>query len=227
MTKKIFIFNGSHNDRGKSEQYIDLLIEKLYKIYEKDLEIYRYNGKNLNMKMCIGCSGCFRTLKCQLDKQDGFNKIKERMEESDFIIFSSPVFLHNVNAKMKNFIDRVAYWTHLFHLRGKRGMVIASASSNGMTEVIEYLKKIMQYFGVSVVCSAKLSVFNNFFDSNIDLYVDKICRSLSGLEKYDTKIEDYFSIIQSAIRHQNSDSKEFQYWKKNEMIKAKKLIEVL
>lgn len=39
----------------------------------------------------------------------------------------SPVYMHNVSSGMKNFLDRIAYWSHIFALRGKNAMVIASA----------------------------------------------------------------------------------------------------
>lgn len=222
MTKKIFIFNGSRNLSGNSERYIDCLTEQLTASSKEDVIFHRYNGQNLKINTCEGCLGCFGQLRCHLDRTDDFDKVKQEIEDADFIIFSSPVFMHNVNATMKNFIDRLAYWGHIFKLRGKFGMIIVSASTNGIEIVEKYQKKILRFLGISVVCTAKLSIANNYFDEGITKYVKYILKSLNNSVEYDPQINPCFLAIQAGIKYQNSDNKEYQYWEKHNMLQAKK-----
>ena len=187
----------------------------------------KIESRNLNINTCEGCTNCFRLLKCHLDQQDNFNKIKEELEIADFIIMSSPVFMHNVNVSMKNFIDRLAYWSHLFHLRGKHGMVIASASNNGTDIVINYLEKILKYLGVSTICSAKLTQANNHFDSETSNFVDRIVKILDDPRYFDPTIDYYFTSMKMVMKLQDQAMKEYQYWQENKLFNYQSLKEYL
>ncbi|HOV13995.1 MAG TPA: flavodoxin family protein, partial [Spirochaetota bacterium] len=86
-----------------------------------------------NLKYCLGCSQCKENEeKCPL--KDDSIKIKREMEESDLLIFNSPVYSGNVSGLFKNFCDRF----HYLHFRpifySKKAMWLTVTSLNG-TEI--------------------------------------------------------------------------------------------
>ena len=155
VRKKIFAYVGVNNpERSYTVRFIQesvaLLREKM------DVELSLYTNRELPMENCQGCLSCFIYGKCILDSRDGLNRIKQEMQNADFIILGSPVYLHNVSGYMKTFIDRLSYWSHIFALRNKNGLVIATADCSGTYEVNEYLNKALTCFGCSVVGKIEL-----------------------------------------------------------------------
>ena len=142
---KVFGIIGSMN----GENSIEYQIAKKYFNTEKykDADIKIITADLLNVKYCRGCCSCFKNGICPLDSADDMKNIKKDLLEADLIIVSSPVYAHHVSGFMKNLIDRLAYWSHTFHLIGKRIIVCTSTSSSGSEYVISYLKKIMSALG--------------------------------------------------------------------------------
>lgn len=143
-----------------------------------------YFPEDLNLKACKGCSRCFSTNKCELDKLDKFNEIKEELLESDVIILATPVYAASISADMKLFIDRLAYWLHLMPLAGKIGVSVVTASNGYTIETNSYLTKIMESLGLCVVsnllCTTDLP---NMMESKV-FNEDIILREAKELIKY-------------------------------------------
>lgn len=86
--------------------------------------------------------------------------VKDEIMKSDIIIIISPVYLHNVSAYTKLFLDNFASWSHTMPLIGKIGMAISLSSDNGNKYVDEYLTKIMNYWGILTLPSVSICLSN-------------------------------------------------------------------
>lgn len=229
--KKIFVFVGTNRLYSNTMDYVGKLIQLIREDVEIDVDII--SGEQLDIRPCKGCLNCFINHFCPLDSLDGFNKIKEKMLEADFIIFASPVFLHNVTGCMKNFLDRISYWSHIFRLRGKNSMVIASAGSNGTKYVIDYLTKILNNFGCPVVEQAEIVEIEQYRDNLLKIRAEKICGYIDKPIKSNDYIEQCFSNMKSIMCCRgildNAEDKgaEYLYWEKNGMIFANSLEQVI
>lgn len=89
----------------------------------------------IKMEFCQGCLTCMKTGKCRLD--DGFNELRDTLNRADGIIWGSPTYAANVNAIMKNLIDRLGMFeVSTSSLGGKYMAGISAANSAGAAKKI-------------------------------------------------------------------------------------------
>lgn len=84
----------------------------LDKLTEMDINI-KYElltAGHVQINHCRGCWSCMRIGKCPLDEIDDVDFLKQKMVDSDFIIWGSPVYTMRVSGQMKTFLDRLASW---------------------------------------------------------------------------------------------------------------------
>lgn len=211
---KLYAYIASYNDNNSScFKYFNELIDKLKtKINIEKLIVH--SPDKYNIKNCIGCTNCFIKGNCLLD--DDMKNIKNYMIESDIIVLVSPVYAHNVPGNLKTFIDRIAHWSHLMHLTGKKAIIITVASNNGLNETEEYLKKILLYLGVSILDSIKIYTeaskvegINSILDVSASNISNRIQQKKYIIENMQ---ELYFKFLKENIYKLESDNFERNYW---------------
>lgn len=226
---KIFAYVSSY--RQKDSECL-LLIKKIIdnineEIDEKN-EIVIKTASSFTISECIGCLHCFHTGYCGI--KDDMECLKKELESSDLIIIASPVFAHNVTGNLKNIIDRLTYWVHLMHLKGKLGINIVVSSSNGNSFVSNYLSKIMEYLGISVL--AKISITYDIMSKEaINSVIDVESKNLiSKIRKKTYEItqqqEEYFSTQKWVIQNHPKNSFERKYWEEKGYLNKKNYREV-
>lgn len=148
MKKAIAIVGSPRKQKAVSYQICYSLLKEIKKqIDEFEYKIYCLNS--LKIARCKGCMQCFINGSCPI--KDDMNEIKKELLAADLIILASPVYMHNVTGDMKNFIDRLAYWSHLLRLVGKYGIVISVSSTNGNFFVKQYLNTVSDYWGIDII----------------------------------------------------------------------------
>lgn len=184
-------------------------------IYISDVIIRTPN--NTSIKECIGCTECFYTGTCNI--KDDLNLIKKEMLESDIILFSTPVFAHNVSGNFKIFIDRISHWLHVMRLSGKLGIPIVITSTNGGHEVLDYLERMMEYLGVSII--AKVAIANDNMTekatkSIIDVSSINIINNIKN-QKFiiSDRQELYFKLQKNKIINDPLEDFRKRYWEDN------------
>ena len=151
MKKKIniSIVKGSLNKFGDSSQIIEKLIQNFNDNEEEQFIFHQLNIENI--LNCKGCKHCFETGTCILDNNDNFYEVKNKLNMSKIIIFSTPIYVDNVSGMIKTFFDRMASWTHLMSLSGKLCILIITTQNSGIKEVSDYLYKVMTSLGLIIV----------------------------------------------------------------------------
>lgn len=144
---KVLIYSGSHNKKNSCCEYVARVLEN--EICSASIQTTYLNAAYLNIGYCIGCTECFRGKKCLVD--DDIKLLKRSMYESDLIVIISPVYVHQVPGSVKVMIDRLAYLTHLMPFIGKAGIAVSVSSTNGNSFVSDYLEKVMEYWGLTVL----------------------------------------------------------------------------
>lgn len=150
--KKILAISGS--PRGKKSTGYALISELFNKIKAREISINTeiVNLSECDIKMCKGCTKCFASCNTCMQFNDDIELIENKMLSSDVILFSSPVYAHAVTGTMKNFLDRISHWVHIFRLAGKYCMILSTSDSNGNAFIDRYLSDIAEYMGLSVIC---------------------------------------------------------------------------
>ncbi|MGL4990686.1 MAG: flavodoxin family protein [Sarcina sp.] len=231
---KIIAFIGSRRGK-KSSNYKVTKILLDYLVEQNDLlEVEIVTADELNLQICRGCINCFKTGICLLDQKDKFNELKYKMEKASLIVFASPVYMHSITGDMKNVIDRLAYWSHLFKLAGIPAVSIVGSSCSGNDETIMYLNKAMELIGLDIIKTISFTVDypskftdESFIKTELLNYSNEISRYLTGEKKVrgtDNQrkifkaLREQFKVIE-ASKYRNK-SIELKYWKETEMLQC-------
>lgn len=230
----IAIVNGSLNSNSKTIKYVNDFIYMLdQKLINDEVKINMIEQRRYKINACIGCSNCFTNGVCPLDSSDDMKIVKNILCNADIIIFSTPVYLKMVTSTMKQFLDRISYWTHLFKLHNKIGIIAITSASSGVNETNSYLIEVLSHLGISVVGT----LYNDLYASKkyTELEIDR----LSSLVKYlllnqevlsNDLLEYYFTgfkYFYNGLVENNKQDAEIKYWKDNGFITKGSYIQLL
>jgi multimeric flavodoxin WrbA len=146
---KITGISGSPNAGGNNEKLIDMALGIAEK---KGYETDRILLSRAKVLPCDDCGTCRKEKTCPVD--DDMAGICEKLEASDGIIVSSPVYFGNVTAQIKALFDRsILLRRNGFLLKGRVGGAIAvGGSRNGGQEfTINAIHSWMHIHGMIVV----------------------------------------------------------------------------
>ncbi|MCF8370303.1 MAG: flavodoxin family protein [Bacteroidales bacterium] len=108
--KKVLIFNGSPRKTGNTSALTQHFV-KGAETNTDQVELIQID--KLDLDYCLGCLRCNMIGKCGRPG-DAWQSISEKMDQSDVIVFASPIYFHHVTAQMKKLIDR---FRSLFHVQ--------------------------------------------------------------------------------------------------------------
>lgn len=146
---KITGISGSPNIGGNNERIIELALGI---VKEKGYQAEKLFLSKLKVMPCTDCGNCKKAKECPID--DDMQEIYDKLEESDALIVSSPVFFGSVSAQLKALFDRtILLRRNGFLLKGKVGGAIATGGSrNGGQEfTINAIHAWMHIHGMLVV----------------------------------------------------------------------------
>ena len=98
---KIFAINSSPRSRGQSKT--DLMLNQLVEgMRDAGARVEVVNLREKNIKNCIGCYTCWTKTpgKC-LHKDDMTHELYQKWQESDLVVYATPLYNYAVNATLK------------------------------------------------------------------------------------------------------------------------------
>jgi multimeric flavodoxin WrbA len=157
--KKLCILNGSPRKKGNTWYLSELLIEKLNKevISVNSLFIYDYD-----IKPCIDCRYCKKgSLECFM-KDDNMPLIYNFLENSEILVFATPIYWCGPTAKMKLLIDRLRPYYVNKKLAGKRAaLLMPAADGKKDTDLtIEMFKRIFAGLGIEYIDQISVEAYD-------------------------------------------------------------------
>ena len=145
---KIMTIMGSPH-KGNSLEITQRIESKLEQF--GDVEFEYIHLKDVNLRPCKGCFVCFIKGEDRCPLKDDKERISQKIEEADGVIFVSPVYSMHVSYLLKQFIDRFAYNFHRPRYFGKYAITVAVAGNVGLKETLEYLENCATTWGFDVV----------------------------------------------------------------------------
>lgn len=107
--KKITIINGLIDESHQNfEQDLDYIFER----YKDNIEFESFNIRDMNIKFCCGCFGCWVKTPGKCIQNDEMPKILQSIINSDLTVFLSPVQMGFVSANIKKVCDKLIPLVH-------------------------------------------------------------------------------------------------------------------
>ena len=140
---------------------------------------------NKNIKFCLGCDRCSEELNhyCVLDDYITNNVLEEIVKEED-IVLACPLYMGNINAILKNLIDRFNPFYHHQLVKGKNIYLIMTGEAskednkNEIDNIIEYFNVISGWFHFDFEFLDYFKGYNNIEENDYENKIDIIKRKL-------------------------------------------------
>jgi len=114
MGKKVTIINGSLRVDGNT----DVLLKELLKGTKKDdINVKQFVLRDRIIEGCKGCYYCYKHDNCAT--KDDMQEIHQELQNSDLLIFASPMYWWGVTGLMKTFVDRL----YLYYPKRNAGLI--------------------------------------------------------------------------------------------------------
>ncbi|URZ17591.1 flavodoxin family protein [Clostridium felsineum] len=99
---KIVAVYGSARKNGNGEVLVERAINNFA---DKNPEVKRYYLTDMDIKSCMGCFACRKKEMCV--RKDDMNDLLNDIIESDFVIFSSPVYMYDASGSFRLMLNRM------------------------------------------------------------------------------------------------------------------------
>ena len=107
--------------------------------------------KDYEIQDCRGCGLCFKKSEKLCPCKDDLSIIREKLIESDGIVFATPVYAYQVPAPLKRIIDRMAYLFHRQELVGIPAISVVTSDGGGHKQVSKYMKMTIGGWGCNLI----------------------------------------------------------------------------
>lgn len=234
---KIFGFIGSPlKERSNTYTVTKMMLDELVEM-DNNVDYDLLTAGHVQINHCKGCWSCMKKGKCPQDKIDDMGLLKQKMADSDLIIWGSPVYTMHISGQMKTFLDRLSSWYHLLKLAGKIGITSATTAGMGLKEVQDYLAMMQSAIGVKTVCD--LVTYGSFPNTLTDpkgakkeanKAALKILPYLKGEKQVQTdeSLEECFQVMKNKVTNGAKYLPyEHEYWKEKGMLELNSFEELL
>jgi multimeric flavodoxin WrbA len=150
---KILIIIGSHRRNGNTDQIIDLIKQNLQVEAEKTgipLELETIYLSRQEIGFCRGCRMCYDRGEFHCPMKDDIHVVKAKMVEADGLLLASPVYVDDVSAIMKNYIDRFCHVCHRPQFAGKSAYLVATTGGTRTGKTLDTMKLALRTWGFHI-----------------------------------------------------------------------------
>lgn len=167
--KIIGIISSPHKNGSTSK----LVREALRGAKEVGAETEDVYISEMNIEYCIGCLQCLATENCILN--DDLNTLREKVLQADGIILGSPTYEADMNARMKNFLDRIMPFTgYRSAMHDKYIATISTAGAFGAKDAAKRMTVLKMGFHKTGKISGALGVHVGYGD--VEAFLPKACQ---------------------------------------------------
>lgn len=151
---KVIAFIGSGR-KGHTYTATEQFLNKLQSFGSIDYELVQLSDYNL--QICKGCSLCLNKGEELCPLKDDRDKLFDKIEKADGIIFSTPNYSFDVSGLMKVFLDRFGFVFHRPRFFGKTFTSIVVQGVYRGEKIVKYLNFIGNALGTNVKGSVIVS----------------------------------------------------------------------
>jgi len=100
---------------------------------------------------CAACLRCMTDGEQVCPNYDGTARVRTLMDDTDLVVFATPVHSFHVSATMKRFVDHFAYLIHRPRHFGTPVVLVSTAAGAGHDAALGYLGEAVRRWGFHVV----------------------------------------------------------------------------
>lgn len=186
------------------------------------LELETIHLAQMDIRPCTGCRTCFNKGQTACPLKDDLLTIKGRMNAADGIVLAGPVYVHDVNGVMKNWIDRMALVCHRPEFAEKTALLIATTGGTSVKHALRTMEVALWTWGIRTVGKLGLAAGANMpaeeMKQRLSAGIMRAARKLfqdvrrKGYMKPSFLSLMVFRIQQSGWRKSAPGSMDFAYW---------------
>ena len=141
MSKKVLIISSSPRKGGNSDVLCDEFLKGALDAGNQAEKVFLRDKK---INYCMGCGFCSENDYTGCSQKDDMSEILDKMQESDIIVFATPVYFYAISGQMKTFIDRMcARYTHIENKEFYYIMTAADDSKDAIQYALGEFKGLM------------------------------------------------------------------------------------
>lgn len=217
--KKVTAFIGSA--RKKSTYLAIREFEKNLKQHEEIAFEYVFLS-DYNLKFCQGCCRCFDDGEDFCPLKDDRNMLLEKIEHSGGVIFATPSYAYQVSARMKNFLDRIAFIFHRPRFFGKAFTAIVTQGVPAGDKIRKYPEDSGENLGFHVTKGCCVWTMDPMSEARKKKFTQNVksCseRFYKALNRKTPPVPSLFRLIlfrtgRSGIKHADARYFDYTYYK--------------
>jgi multimeric flavodoxin WrbA len=154
---KILALMSSFRKQGNTAHIVQLIEQQMAEIaarHEEPLDFETLYLAHMDIEVCRGCRTCFDRGEGKCPLKDDVPAIRAKIDAADGIILASPVYVDDVNAVAKNWIDRMAYVCHRPAFGGKCATLIATVGEGPTRHTLRTMNFALRSWGFHIVGQA-------------------------------------------------------------------------
>ena len=217
---KIIGLNGSpRRSRSRTGQLVEQVLRGAG---EAGAETEYLEITGLKIQPCLACDKCHKTGCCV--QRDDFQETFDKIMSADGLVLGSPVYIYQVTAQLKAWIDRLGNTIHCRRFLGKYGAVVATAGGNGQIQTTDYLEFVIKQTGMQCVGRLACCIEDDgLLEAGFPLFKEAkelghtLARAIREKKVYEDQMKEkeqlmeYFRYIMN--KHREEWSWEYDYWK--------------
>jgi multimeric flavodoxin WrbA len=190
-----------------------------------DVECEIVSLSDYHLEVCKGCMLCLNKGEELCPLKDDRDKLIEKMNASDGIIFASPNYSFNVSGLMKVFLDRLGFIFHRPRFFGKAYTSIVVQGFYRGNKIISYFNFIGKSLGFNLIkgcCLNSLEPITEKEQKKLDIIIEKQSKKFySTLIKKEYPIPSLFQLMifrmsRTSIKLLLDEGwRDYTYYKKN------------
>ncbi len=219
---KIIAIASSYRKNGVGSKILDVISDRLHN-YSLKLEIIYLS--DFKIEFCRGCKICYKKGEEFCPLKDDVSILRNKMLNSDGVIFLTPTYVISMSGNMKTLLDRISYYCHRGQFTGKFSLVISNTAAGGEKMVLTPLAYAVMSMGFKITdkkgFKIPFDVISAYQKREIEVIVDKFYNTIKkGVVKPDIIEVMSFLMRKQAFSEQHPDTVfEHNYWKENGLLK--------
>ncbi len=231
---KICILYGS--PRKKNTYAAVQQIKERLRLHE-EVEFVEYILQKEPHDFCCGCYTCINGAEEKCPHAAHVQPVIQAMRGADGLIFATPVYVMDMTAQMKAFLDHTGYF-YIVHrpypeMFQKSALVVSTAAGAGTKDANASVIRSLKHWGVRRIYSCGISIFAPGWDAipasrkrkiekRLDCVTDAFWRSLGAKKRPTMHTRLLFFAMKQMQKRKKGTGADATYWKRQGWLDGKK-----